>query len=629
MLKKYLVTIAMFTILSNYAQIPGNVAGHSLWLESSVIKASKGKKGKMGVENLSAANFNFNPVLNASDLTVSTFKNVVTNQYSFFAVFKSDTDDENLIVSLKKGKSKILVTNKEVLTDNELTYKKVDSKKGIIISYLSSIHREGKKNNIITIEDFYKGDTAGNQQLMEVIYYPRILTAIERMQVETYLSIKYGLSIVGEFNYTNSQNDTIWSFKKNKIYNGRVTGIGRDDALNLYQKQSGNAQKDGIYIGLGSVDTTNATNKNTFKDKTFLLWGDNDGGTQFTADNKNKGLQIMKRTWKMQVAKEAIHDSILTQIRINKKEIGLVSEPGMVLWLAVNQEPGTKFDYTQAINTKQSSEDAEYIYFDNIVWDNDGNGSDLFTFIKGPDFFFTHDAISNCSFDNPGSIALVMSGGKTPYTIVLHSGAGSQKYVTSDVKYLIKNLIQGSYTINVTDSNTITKSSTTIINAPDGIKMSLSPVWQLDAVNQVQIVPEYNQEQQKINSYEWRQNGRIVAATKNFTATEADSYTLTVATDSGCSREFSFTVNPNNLISGWRIYPNPAKSSQPFNVQFNLEKESRVNLRINSVEGKLYADKDLGTIKEYTYSDTLITSGTYLLTITINGIPQVAKLIIH
>lgn len=83
---------------------------------------------------------------------------------------------------------------------------------------------------------------------------------------------------------SNSQNlydssaTLIWDATANSSYNFNVTKIGRDDAASLNQKQEISSSYPFLSVGLGNVFSSNAANTNTFtNDKTFLVWGDNNG----------------------------------------------------------------------------------------------------------------------------------------------------------------------------------------------------------------------------------------------------------------------------------------------------------------------------------------------------------------
>ncbi|WP_334114112.1 choice-of-anchor D domain-containing protein, partial [Paucihalobacter sp.] len=110
----------------------------------------------------------------------------------------------------------------------------------------------------------------------------------ERNRIQSYLAIKFGitLGVNGESqHYVDSDGNIIWNQINNTGYNFDITGIGRDDASKLYQKQSRSVNKaqdaigktQGILtIGLGEIFETNFDNPNTIQNKQFLIWG-NDG----------------------------------------------------------------------------------------------------------------------------------------------------------------------------------------------------------------------------------------------------------------------------------------------------------------------------------------------------------------
>ena len=123
-------------------------------------------------------------------------------------------------------------------------------------------------------------------RVAEVITYSsRKNDSNERSNIQSYLAIKYGitLGINGtSINYTNSSSNILWDVTANAGYNYDITGIGRDDLSRLNQKQSKsiNTAED-ITIGLSTIYATNTENINSFdSDKKFLVWGNNRGTLQ-------------------------------------------------------------------------------------------------------------------------------------------------------------------------------------------------------------------------------------------------------------------------------------------------------------------------------------------------------------
>lgn len=117
-------------------------------------------------------------------------------------------------------------------------------------------------------------------RIAEVISYSaRKNDATERNRIESYLAIKYGITLgtngVSQ-NYVSSNGTTIWNISPTG-FNYDIAGIGRDDAAQLNQKQSKSINSGAVItMGLGDILTTNSANTNTFDaDRKFLVWGSN------------------------------------------------------------------------------------------------------------------------------------------------------------------------------------------------------------------------------------------------------------------------------------------------------------------------------------------------------------------
>ena len=104
----------------------------------------------------------------------------------------------------------------------------------------------------------------------------------EKLRINSYLAVKYGITLVNEAgtstsDYLASNSDNIWDATANTEYNNNVFGIAREDISELYQKQSksaNNGQK--LIIGAGpSLMDTNAANTNTMSNGQYLIVGDN------------------------------------------------------------------------------------------------------------------------------------------------------------------------------------------------------------------------------------------------------------------------------------------------------------------------------------------------------------------
>ena len=108
----------------------------------------------------------------------------------------------------------------------------------------------------------------------------------ERNKIQSYLAIKYGITLGvngTSQDYVDSDGTVIWDIDTGvaaeDVFNYNITGIGRDDASELNQKQSKTVNTtDDITIGHGVIATTNSLNGTNFTvNKSFLVWGNDDG----------------------------------------------------------------------------------------------------------------------------------------------------------------------------------------------------------------------------------------------------------------------------------------------------------------------------------------------------------------
>ena len=121
-----------------------------------------------------------------------------------------------------------------------------------------------------------------NGYLHEFIFYNRDLTLNEMLKVNTYLAVKYGVTlqntgggIQGDYMATNDV--TIWDADLTPNYHNNVIGIGRDDSTGLLQKQS-HTFDDLARLYISTLQTTNAGNTGVITtDTSYVMMGHDQG----------------------------------------------------------------------------------------------------------------------------------------------------------------------------------------------------------------------------------------------------------------------------------------------------------------------------------------------------------------
>jgi hypothetical protein len=224
--------------------------------------------------------------------------------------------------------------------------------------------------------------------LAEFMLFDRELDGDEIQITESYLALKYGISLEGD--YLVSTGDILWDAGENQSHSIDIAGIGRDDRTGLYQKQStafGSDEK--LVIGVNRIYSSNAKNNSLLYDLNFLLWGDNGETFRLNTTNAAKAGQMLlsPKSWLMDVKGDST-SKYATQLTIDTRKFlaGDYSKDCFFLVIDRSATPGFPAAGRTYIRPDSISRD-RIAYFNDIHWDTDGSGKDLFTFGFRPSLY--------------------------------------------------------------------------------------------------------------------------------------------------------------------------------------------------------------------------------------------------
>jgi gliding motility-associated-like protein len=117
-----------------------------------------------------------------------------------------------------------------------------------------------------------------NGPIAEIITFQNQFSTNQQNIVETYLGIKYGISVGHD--YITPNGTIVWNRTANITYHNNVFGIGRSNSQGLHQRQSFSTAYAGKFITLGNnsvIGTTNTSSagNDLTTDNTYLIVGDN------------------------------------------------------------------------------------------------------------------------------------------------------------------------------------------------------------------------------------------------------------------------------------------------------------------------------------------------------------------
>ncbi|NEW80415.1 MAG: hypothetical protein GZ086_13540, partial [Gelidibacter sp.] len=226
-----------------------------------------------------------------------------------------------------------------------------------------------------------------NGRVAEIMTFAERVPDADRPKIETYLAIKYGITLgatTAEKNYVNSAGIAIWDITANAGYNYNVAGIGKDNASDLNQKQSKSINDTNeVTIGLGGIFATNSANSNDFSlDKEFLVWGCNND--VFTGTNTNTvtistdittSLTRIDRKWKIVESGGDVENIFIGIPEAVFSSFSKNADEEFVLIVADNANFGNA-DIIDVIPLKASGTNLQTWY--------DFDGTKFFTFGKAP-----------------------------------------------------------------------------------------------------------------------------------------------------------------------------------------------------------------------------------------------------
>ncbi|HEY9116792.1 MAG TPA: hypothetical protein VIN11_03145, partial [Roseivirga sp.] len=354
---------------------PGGVKGANMWLRADLGATSAGSnltawedQEKIntftinGNPSYQRNGLNFNPVISFTNTGDGLPTNRLTGNTSIrvidgFAVYKLKSQYQGTLVGSTTSSnsfgqmifggyttrqntvfvtngsttSRQYYTNPDLLnnfTINNIDVSKVD--KPFITARIngkvaSDINSEGGSTdytelNIIPIIGGSQSTwSAFNGEVSEIVLFPKSLSNSEKTKVQSYLALKYGITLdVSIQNYLSSSGTILWN---NTSYWNDVFGIGRDDISKLAQFQS-NSINTGTGDGIGQSGKANLILKNpsSLDNGDFLMLGHNNGRLEIKKSSIN-GLGELTRLWKV----KRTGDPGVVDLVFNISGIGLIA----------------------------------------------------------------------------------------------------------------------------------------------------------------------------------------------------------------------------------------------------------------------------------------------------------------
>jgi hypothetical protein len=223
----------------------------------------------------------------------------------------------------------------------------------------------------------------------EIIVYNRVLNPRERQRVESYLAIKYGISLSQVFptSYLNSSGTVVWNAERERRFNHNITAIGRDDGSGLLQTSSTSSREPEL-LRMNLLQRELPNNE-------FLFWADNGGGLHFARQYGN--WKRTGKTWRLQKTSAIQGLSIEQNFDLTNISNRFLSEGDhfalMIDHTGTGNFPVGKVSFIKAARTGST------LQFSGIDWSRDTAGSVFALAIIPEDFQYNYTNCVGCNDD--------------------------------------------------------------------------------------------------------------------------------------------------------------------------------------------------------------------------------------
>jgi len=312
--------------------------------------------------------------------------------------------------------------------------------------------------------------------LPEYISYNRSLTDNERNRVESYLALKYGITLGQHRHYKNSKNKIFWDKENNNLFGNNVFGIGRDDISSLYQLQCESAHKrDYLVAATYQIAETNNEVKSAFsiENNNFLVFGDT--GPKGLAEKNDLNLRLLNKTWLAQATGDSIRSNLPIYFKLFLNEefqpfFEDLNEGKLKMWMLhdkytdnsyVSDFDNGNIGYYKATNIEFLPDGKVYAHWKNeAMFDEDESFFDQFTFAIGPEIIVQIRYDQRQCAEKCFKVDIVIEGGEPEYHVVLLDETGQEtevqfSHVNEDHEFIYNATVCGdqTYSVIVKDEN--------------------------------------------------------------------------------------------------------------------------------------------------------------------------------
>ncbi len=632
---KFLIPFVVF-FSSAMAQDPDSTNAPKIWFRADrgIINATKWSD--QSGNNLDATakadqaptlsgTLNFNPVVSfdgVNDYLQIPFNLEQLTGITMFAVFSSgDTTERGIWGAENASARDIFLSTRKAKGPEDAIDSYGKNEKIFVLNTVVQHWTETEnpvENAFIALGS--TGVNRGNKPyrgaVAEVLIYDKALDFGERLQVETYLAIKYGIGIKGG-NYLSSDRNVLWHTEENKAFGTRMAAIGRDDAFILHQKQSVSAfdSVQFLTMSVGNVAKSNKDNNSVIRAGEFLVWGDNGMNLGVhPGAGKDSVLSFVDRKWLIAATGTGIRQT-KTKVSINVKQL---PPSDLGYWLVIDRSGTGDFSVDSLDYITATSVSKEGVATYDVQWDTDLSGKDAFSFVGAKHMFAVVRMLASPMCDKPdnGKVKIEVMGGKAPFYFTLKTDDdkdffrewNGQKEATQ------AGLNVGSYHLTVKDAEGSSVARVFGLKTWDELHIDLGPDQQFVFDKDIVLDASTSIPDSVAVTYAWTSNFGYENHAQKIRVEEPGLYRVAVTNQKGCVFTDDIAIG-GSTEHRFSVFPTVIHENKTFTIGISLPESGSVQVMVYDTRGNVLQRMDGSNSSEYLFAGKLKDPGVYLISL--------------
>ncbi|MFK8056172.1 MAG: T9SS type A sorting domain-containing protein [Saprospiraceae bacterium] len=484
-------------------------------------------------------------------------------------------------------------------------------------SYYARLPEEGLILSVLSVPPAQLPVRGFGGSLAEVIVFDAVLSPLERQRVETYLALKYGLTLATD--YVDRAGNTVQHILEGE-HVWRVAGLGHDPFFSFRQNQS---------HSIFAPSLLSLRTEGDIAPGSFLVVADDDAPITLVKPGPFQPL-TSQRSWQLTATQWSLDNSLVIKIDTSAfplsygTDVAKTQHPNYHWWIRQN------FEEMPAHYVPLQEGSGAHPIFELRV--PKSTGASTFQMVYGPALIPNVEQYApTCASNSQGELRIAAAALHFPVQYSVFDELNTQivngELIDAEDAYFLA-LEAGEYRLTMEDAVGTRFSESWFFQASDAPTINLESTYYLSEGENLFLDPVLAD----AGHFEWRNEvGEVLSTAVNFTIHKPGDYELRVSR-AGCEARHSFTVarlRESDNIVNVNLWPNPSADGH-FQLTANLHQAAAAEVVISDLAGRILFQQELPIhTMRHNFKGRLLKGGMYFIQLKSRESSAVRKLVVE